>query len=81
MRVRVWVYECRSICVERVSCGWVWVVTEKSGEERVEHTHKCTRAHTQTRTYILEKELHIESIIEGASEREKRAAEMWVFWL
>ena len=58
----------------------MWV-TEKSGEERVEHTHTCTRAHTQTRTYILEKELHIEPIIEGGREGEKRAEEMWVFWV
>jgi hypothetical protein len=58
----------------------VWV-TEKSGEERVEHTHKCTRAHTQTRTYILEKKLHIEPIIEGGREGEKRAEEMCVFCL
>ena len=59
-------------------CGWV---TEKSGEESFEHTHTCTRAHKQTRTYILEKELHIEPIIEGGREGEKRAQEMWVIWL
>jgi hypothetical protein len=47
-------------------------VTEKSGEERVKHTHTCTRAHTQTCTYILVKELRIESIIERARARETR---------